>query len=66
MGGASGFGFSFFLLELIPGAPPTRLMCGFFFLVFRDSELFVLALDEAESEGEMSEDPSHCNLLMRA
>lgn len=27
---------------------------------------FLLALDEAESEGEMSEDPSHCNLLMRA
>lgn len=42
VGGAGGLGF-FFLLELIPGVPPTRLMCGFFFLVLRDSELFVPA-----------------------
>ena len=91
----------FFLLEPNPGVPLTNPRWGFFFLVFRDSELLVpagggggsrallvwegsggggvleaqrcaphpqhsLALEEAESEGEMSEAPSHCSRLMMA
>lgn len=56
----------FFLLEPNPGAPLTNPRWGFFFLVLRDSELLVLALEEAESEGEMSEAPSHCSRLMMA
>lgn len=38
--GAGGLGF-FFLLEPSPGAPLTSPKWGFFFLVLRDSELFV-------------------------
>lgn len=29
------------------------------------NSVLLLALEEAESEGEMSEDPSHCRRLMR-
>lgn len=38
--GAGGLGF-FFLLEPSPGVPLTSPRWGFFFLVLRDSELFV-------------------------
>ena len=38
--GGGGLGF-FFLLEPSPGAPLTSPKWGFFFLVLRDSELFV-------------------------
>lgn len=40
--GAGGLGF-FFLLEPNPGVPLTNPRWGFFFLVFRDSELLVPA-----------------------
>lgn len=59
VGGASGLGFSFFLLELIPGAPPTRLMCGFFFLVFRDSELFVPGEKKKEASINLATEPCY-------
>lgn len=32
----------------------------FFFLGLLDSELLVLAFEDAESDGEISEEPSHC------
>lgn len=52
--GAGGLGF-FFLLEPSPGAPLTSPKWGFFFLVLRDSELFVPGGGGKEGDGGVGE-----------